>query len=194
MEPWTPEPEWTAEPTPEPTAEPTTEPTEEPTPEPTEEPTPEPTEEPTPEPTEEPTPEPTEEPTPEPTAEPTPEPTEEPTPEPTEEPTPEPTEEPTEPEYPQVDENSDPEQITQLQNRLIELGWLAGEADGVYNEDTRAAVLAFQQKINADSLAELNEDGVADPLTMQWLFSEDAPVYQPEATPEENQGQAEEQA
>jgi peptidoglycan hydrolase-like protein with peptidoglycan-binding domain len=79
-----------------------------------------------------------------------------------------------------VDEQAAPEQIIELQNRLIELGWLAGEADGVYNEDTRAAVLAFQQKINGDALAELNEDGVADPLTMQWLFGENAPVYAPE--------------
>ena len=59
--------------------------------------------------------------------------------------------------------------VTQLQKRLISLGWLSGKASGTYDEDTEAAVRAFQRKTPG-----LWEDGVAGPGTLKAVYSEDA--------------------
>ena len=56
--------------------------------------------------------------------------------------------------------------IVFLQNRLIELRYLRGAADGVYGEDTQTAVLAFQRNNN------LPETGVADDETQKKLYSD----------------------
>ncbi len=56
-----------------------------------------------------------------------------------------------------------------LQNRLIELGWLVGKANGEYKEATAYAVRAFQ-----DRYSSLDTDGVAGPGTLKILYSEDA--------------------
>ena len=61
--------------------------------------------------------------------------------------------------------------VYSLQTRLSALGWLSGKADGDYGGNTRNAVAAFQ------SAAGLESTGVADALTQQYLFSNDAPVY-----------------
>lgn len=53
--------------------------------------------------------------------------------------------------------------VTLIQNKLIALGYLEGEADGVYGPGCAAAVMKFQQD-NA-----LPVDGVADELTQQKL-------------------------
>ncbi len=169
----TPEPDKTV--VPEPT-------TEEPTPEPTETPEPEPTETPEPEPTETPEPEPTETPEPEPTETPEPEPTEPPEPEPTETPEPEPTTDPNS----YVDATSDTERITALQQRLIQLGWLASGSDnGSYDSNTQQAVQAFQQYLNdhwdgawgdaASAMPGVNGQK-ADRKTLNMLNSEFAPA------------------
>ena len=55
--------------------------------------------------------------------------------------------------------------VRTLQNRLIELGWLDGEADGDYGEATAYAVKAFQKKHG------LWEDGKAGPDTLTILYS-----------------------
>lgn len=56
--------------------------------------------------------------------------------------------------------------IVMLQNRLIQLGFLNGAADGVYGQDTATAVEQFQ-KFNS-----LEQTGVADAATQTLLFSD----------------------
>ena len=58
--------------------------------------------------------------------------------------------------------------VTTLQNRLIELGWMGGQADGEFGGATQAAVIAFQDKSG------LWDDGVAGPSTLQKLYSSSA--------------------
>ncbi len=58
--------------------------------------------------------------------------------------------------------------VTRLQERLIELGYLQGEATGVYDEATGDAVLRFQ-KMNG-----LLETGIADQTTLELLMSGEA--------------------
>ena len=60
-------------------------------------------------------------------------------------------------------------QVKTMQNRLIELGWLAGSASGTYDDATEAAVIAFQKK------AKLWADGKAGPKTLEALYSSNAP-------------------
>ncbi len=59
--------------------------------------------------------------------------------------------------------------VRTLQNRLIELGWLDGKANGEYDAATRAAVTAFQKKTKG-----LYDDGVAGPDTLKKLYSSSA--------------------
>ena len=56
--------------------------------------------------------------------------------------------------------------VTALQERLIELGYLAEEANGVYDDATREAVLLFQTE-NA-----LLATGIADQVTLSVLMSD----------------------
>ena len=56
--------------------------------------------------------------------------------------------------------------VRTLQNRLIELGWLDGKADGEYEGATEYAVKAFQARYSS-----LWEDGVAGPDTLKTLYS-----------------------
>ena len=56
--------------------------------------------------------------------------------------------------------------IVFMQNRLIELGYLADEADGYFGENTRQAIKEFQ-KSNG-----LQETGIADPSTQEKLYSD----------------------
>lgn len=61
------------------------------------------------------------------------------------------------------------EAVEALQQRLIELGYLSGRADGDYGPKTERAVEAFQRE------AGLEETGEADPETQEALFEADAP-------------------
>ncbi len=54
-------------------------------------------------------------------------------------------------------------EVTALQNQLIGLGYWLGEPDGVFDEDTRHAVIAFQK------LAGLPRDGAVGPVTQAAL-------------------------
>ncbi len=56
--------------------------------------------------------------------------------------------------------------VRTLQNRLIELGWLGGKADGSFSGATEYAVRAFQR-----ANAGLWDDGVAGPSTLELLYS-----------------------
>ncbi len=55
-------------------------------------------------------------------------------------------------------------QVKKVQERLIELGYLKDNADGVYGGKTRNAVMAFQKKNG------LKADGAAGKETQLWLF------------------------
>ena len=57
------------------------------------------------------------------------------------------------------------DEVTQLQNALIEQGYLKGSADGVYGTKTENAVRAFQKKNR------LHADGIAGENTQSALFS-----------------------
>ena len=58
--------------------------------------------------------------------------------------------------------------VVQLQERLIELGYEPGTADGVYGSETKKAVRTFQ-KVNG-----LETDGVAGPKTQAALYADTA--------------------
>ena len=59
--------------------------------------------------------------------------------------------------------------VETLQRRLIELGWMSGKVTGTYDEQTAAAVSAFQKKTK-----DLWEDGIAGPDTLRALYSSNA--------------------
>ncbi|MCR4885318.1 MAG: von Willebrand factor type A domain-containing protein [Clostridiales bacterium] len=60
--------------------------------------------------------------------------------------------------------------VTKLQERLIQLGYLEGEATGEFDDETEAALMAFQRR---DGLL---ATGMADRITWDALFSETAPA------------------
>ena len=67
-------------------------------------------------------------------------------------------------------------EVIQLQRRLSELGYYAGELDGKYYEGTQAAVNAFQMQHG------LAADGIAGEMTLARLYAPDAQPKQ-ESTP-----------
>lgn len=67
------------------------------------------------------------------------------------------------------------ESVRSLQQRLISLGYLTGEADGIYGTATAEAVYAFQKRSG------LTRDGIAGTKTLIALYSTDA--AQPTASP-----------
>ena len=67
--------------------------------------------------------------------------------------------------------------VTELQNRLIELGFLKGTASGVYDTNTIGAVRSFQKKNG------LTSNGTADAKTQKLLYSDDAISASTTATP-----------
>lgn len=58
--------------------------------------------------------------------------------------------------------------VRKMQARLIELGYLAGSANGYFNEATESGVTAFQKRNVSYS------DGIAGPLTLEKLYSSSA--------------------
>ena len=66
-------------------------------------------------------------------------------------------------------------EVSKLQTRLIELGYLYGKADGIYGTATAQAVAAFQ------AANKLSKDGVAGARTLNKLYSSSA--VKPTATP-----------
>ncbi|MGN0747213.1 MAG: peptidoglycan-binding protein [Aristaeellaceae bacterium] len=80
--------------------------------------------------------------------------------------------------YKNLQMNSKGDQVKRLQQRLIELGYLTGEADGAFGRQTYNAVIAFQ-KANG-----LSADGVAGDATQTMLFeSPDVVAKEVPATP-----------
>jgi len=60
--------------------------------------------------------------------------------------------------------------VTEMQTRLIALGYLSGSADGKFGSSTQSAVMAFQ------TAAGLSADGIAGLSTLNALYSSDAPI------------------
>lgn len=84
-------------------------------------------------------------------------------------------EEPVEEGYQTLQKGSKGDEVKALQQRLIELNYLSGSADGDYGGKTASAVELFQ------STAGLTATGIADVDTQTALFADDAPkakVYQ----------------
>lgn len=93
-------------------------------------------------------------------AEPTPEPTPTPTPEPT--PTPDPT----------LQQGMESAEVTTLQQRLMDLGYLQiDEPTQLYGPATRTAVEFFQRQLG------IQQDGICGPETLALIYSEDAKPY-----------------
>ena len=66
--------------------------------------------------------------------------------------------------------------VKEMQNRLKELGYLSGTADGDFGDKTLTAVKNFQSR------AGLTADGIAGPTTLKKLYSSDAPKAGSEPT------------
>ena len=69
------------------------------------------------------------------------------------------------------------EDVKKLQLRLKELGYLTGEADGVFGNQTKSAVMRFQKAHG------LTRDGVAGPATLTILYEDPNVVLGPAVTP-----------
>ena len=78
--------------------------------------------------------------------------------------------------WPKLQKNSAGNDVAQLQEALIELGYLKGKADGTYGDKTAAAVKAFQ-KANG-----LTADGTAGEETQKVLYSGNAKAAAAAAT------------
>lgn len=70
-----------------------------------------------------------------------------------------------------VNAKSPADDISLLQGRLIELGYLSGSPFGVYSSYTKQAVELFQKKCG------ITVTGIADEQTMKRLFADDAPKF-----------------
>lgn len=72
--------------------------------------------------------------------------------------------------YATLQKGSKGDDVKAMQQRLKDLGYLKGSADGDFGKGTAAAVTAFQKK------AGLPENGIADDATLRALFADDAPA------------------
>ncbi len=93
--------------------------------------------------------------------------------------------------YKLINGNSSKADITALQQKLAELGWLEeGNVSGRYDAATRQAVRDFQGYINEryNPKEKLSVDGAAGPKTLQWLYEvgshRPTPTPAPKVTPE----------
>ena len=73
--------------------------------------------------------------------------------------------------YVQVEQGSQGDDVKRLQERLIELGYLTGTADGSFGQQTRAAVLQFQARLG------VSQTGIATASVQERLYQSDAPRY-----------------
>lgn len=71
--------------------------------------------------------------------------------------------------YTTLQKGSSGQEVSNLQQRLKDLGYLSGSADGSYGNQSAAAVSEFQTN------AGLTATGIADEATQEALYAEDAP-------------------
>ncbi len=69
------------------------------------------------------------------------------------------------------------EDVREMQQALIDLGFLKGKADGIFGTNTENAVRAFQKKNR------LTQDGLAGIKTLELIMSKAAAKSKPKATP-----------
>ena len=69
------------------------------------------------------------------------------------------------------------DRVTQLQQRLKELGYYSSAVDGQFGSGTKSAVRAFQKQHGLD------DDGIAGEKTLAVLYSDRARSYEPTPTP-----------
>ena len=68
--------------------------------------------------------------------------------------------------------------VTQLQEKLVYLGFLDGKIDGKYGPATSGAVLELKKLLNARYGVQLSEDGdTADAVTLGYLYASDTRFY-----------------
>ena len=67
--------------------------------------------------------------------------------------------------------------VARLQQRLIDLGFLLGRADGAFGEATFAALYRFQETLFGQGVSEMTPDGVAGPITQRYLYDTDLSGY-----------------
>lgn len=96
----------------------------------------------------------------------------EPTDEPAVEPTAAPTATPAAKTYSKLSKGSRGDEVKALQNRLNDLGYDCGKADGVFGSSTQEAVRYFQDAIG------VSQDGVATDSVQQKLFASNAPKFE----------------
>ncbi len=72
--------------------------------------------------------------------------------------------------YATLQKGSKGDDVQAMQQRLKDLGYLKGKADGDFGNGTEKAVTAFQKK------AGLPQNGIADDATQKALFADDAPT------------------
>ena len=68
------------------------------------------------------------------------------------------------------------DEVRKLQNRLTELGYLSGAADGNFGTGTQTAVKKFQEDNKLDA------DGIAGKMTQEMLFKKSSVTPIPETT------------
>ena len=73
--------------------------------------------------------------------------------------------------FPLLSVKSSGDEVIKLQQRLIQAGFLIGQADGIYGEATRKAVVSFQQAM-ASQGHQLKADGIAGPATLSLLYDD----------------------
>ena len=78
----------------------------------------------------------------------------------------------TPPTYPILAVGSRGAEVKKMQQRLLDAGFLTGQADGVYGERTRDAVLALQNALAARG-HQIKADGVSGPLTLSLLYDDE---------------------
>ena len=74
----------------------------------------------------------------------------------------------------------DNDEVERMQRRLIELGYLAGGADGDFGPNTAKALKAFQEQ------AGLTADGIATEAVLDVLYADDAPAAPAAGTGEQS--------
>ena len=70
--------------------------------------------------------------------------------------------------YTQIGDGSRGDDVQKLQERLIELGYLDDDADGIFGQNTQNAITAAQQQ------AGMSETGVADDAFQKYIYSDEA--------------------
>ena len=84
------------------------------------------------------------------------------------------------------------DRVAQLQEKLIQFGFLSGAADGVYGKKTSAAITRFQEHLSHQSVyseLDIPANGKATPVTQMVLLDPDYSTYYTDIAPGEESGE-----